>query len=72
MEFSGDVIDGNVTDFKSEVIKGDRNRSPVFIDLVQANPEGRSIIFNRPDFNDFHDIEKSRRLRVQTARARAP
>lgn len=66
MGFDGDVINGSYMDFKGDVIEGTRKAPGALVELGSKNPTLESLILKRPDFNDYHDQEKTRsRLKPQ-------
>lgn len=55
----------NVLDFDAEVIEGERKTPSVFLEIGTENPNMESVIFQRPDFNDFHVLDSKRRQQFQ-------
>jgi hypothetical protein len=51
----------NVLDFESDVIEGERKSPDLFLQLQVDTPNLDVLLYQRKDFNDFHELEKSRR-----------
>lgn len=51
----------NVLDFDSEVIEGERKTPDLFLQIQSETTSLDSVLFQRTNFNDFHDLEKKRR-----------
>lgn len=54
-----------VLDFDADVIEGERKTPSVFLEIGTENPTMESVIFQRPDFNDFHVLDSKRRQQYQ-------
>jgi hypothetical protein len=50
-----------VLDFEAELIEGERKSPDLFLQLQSGTPNLDAILFQRTNFNDFHNIEKHRR-----------
>lgn len=50
-----------VLDFEAELIEGERKSPDLFLQLQSGTPNLDAIMFQRTNFNDFHNIEKRRR-----------
>jgi len=50
-----------VLDFEGETIEGQRKRPDLFLQTETQNLTLDAILYLRKDFNDFHQVDKSRR-----------
>ena len=50
-----------VLDFDADVIEGERKSPNLFLQMQVETPNLDSLLFQRSNFNDFHDLEKQRR-----------
>lgn len=50
-----------VLDFEAELIEGERKSPDLFLQLQSGTPNLDAILFQRTNFNDFHNVEKHRR-----------
>jgi uncharacterized iron-regulated membrane protein len=50
-----------VLDFEAELIEGERKSPDMFLQLQSGTPNLDAILFQRTNFNDFHNLEKHRR-----------
>lgn len=50
-----------VLDFEAELIEGERKSPDLFLQLQSGTPNLDAILFQRTNFNDFHNVEKKRR-----------
>lgn len=51
----------NTLNFDGDVIEGERKRPDLFLQLRSDELSIESIIYTRPDFNDFFELEKDAR-----------
>lgn len=66
MEMKADIIEGNVMEMQADVISADRKPSPVFVEPGSVDAGTGAVIFQRPNFNDFHDMQKKWRVKPHT------
>lgn len=57
-----------VLDFEADIIEGERKNPQLFLQLGAETPDLDAVLFQRKDFNDFHDVEKKRKPRYQSRR----
>ena len=50
-----------VLDFEADVIEGERKTPNLFLQLEVDTPNLDTLLYQRSNFNDFHDLEKDRR-----------
>ena len=50
-----------VLDFDSDVIEGERKSPDLFLQLQVDTPNLDTLLYQRRNFNDFHNLEKNRR-----------
>ena len=48
----------SVLDLEAELIEGERKAPDLFFQLQPGTPNLDAILFQRTNFNDFHDLEK--------------
>jgi hypothetical protein len=53
--------EGGVLDFEGDVIEGQRKRPDLFLQSEVQNLTLDAILYLRKDFNDFHQVDRSRR-----------
>ena len=58
---AGEKNKPGVLDFEAELIEGERKSPDLFLQLQSGTPNLDAIMFQRTNFNDFHNIEKRRR-----------
>lgn len=51
----------NILNFEDDVIQGERKNLDLFVQLDLGTPNLDSVIFQRDNFNDFHQIDHQRR-----------
>lgn len=56
-----DVKKENTLNFDGDVIEGERKRPDLFLQLRSDELNIDSLIYTRPDFNDFFELEKDAR-----------
>lgn len=50
-----------VLDFEGDVIEGERKSPNLFLQMAVDTPNLDVLLYQRKDFNDFHNLEKNRR-----------
>ena len=50
-----------VLDFDSDVIEGERKTPDLFLQLQVDTPNLDTLLYQRRNYNDFHELEKNRR-----------
>jgi hypothetical protein len=58
---TGEKSKPGVLDFEAELIEGERKSPDLFLQLQSGTPNLDAILFQRTNFNDFHNVEKHRR-----------
>jgi hypothetical protein len=59
---------GSALEFEVDVVEGQRLAPKVFTDLETEPMDLDALVYQREDFNDFHAVEKGRRLRFQVTK----
>ncbi len=57
----------NVLDFEDDVIEGERAAPSLFVQMDIQAPKMDSLMFQRKNFNDFHNIDKFRKPKYRNS-----
>jgi len=55
----------NVLDFEADVIEGERSSPSILIQMDLQSPNIDTLVFQRKNFNDFHQIDMKRRSKYR-------
>lgn len=56
---------GNVINFEEDVIQGERKNLDLFVQIDLGASHIDNVVFQRDNFNDFHQIDSRRRPRYK-------